>query len=207
MHRVGTSALTGLDNNPPESGAREIRLLTLLRLIVVLASGAPTMPDATAHEAHVHGQATLQISLAGDTLTLALHSPLDNLLGFETAPTSQAQRQAVAAMAARLRSSESFAMPSPEAACTAGPARLHAPVLGGTAGHDGATGAQAAGTETHGNLTAEHRFTCLRPQALREIRMTVFEAMPRLKRINAQIAGPSGQSAQRLTPRNPTARL
>ena len=56
-------------------------------------------------------------------------------------------------------------------------------------------------------MEAAYVFTCGRPEALREIEVRLFGELPRLKRIDVQIAGPRGQALQRLTPQNPLVRL
>ena len=58
------------------------------------------MSPAMAHEPgpHVHGVASLQVAVDGNTLTLNLESPLDNVLGFEHAPRSEKQKAAVRSM-------------------------------------------------------------------------------------------------------------
>ena len=162
---------------------------------------------ALAHQAHVHGQATIQVAIAGDKLAITLNTPLDNLLGFETAPANASQRRAVDAMAVRLRRSEAVVAPSAGAGCVAGPVRLNAPVLAGTPGHDAPSGNAPPANEEHANMEATYAFTCGRPEALREIEVRLFGELPRLKRIDVQIAGPRGQASQRLTPKNPLARL
>ncbi|MDX6765971.1 MAG: DUF2796 domain-containing protein [Candidatus Methylacidiphilales bacterium] len=162
---------------------------------------------ALAHQAHVHGHATIQVSIAGDKLSITLNTPLDNLLGFETAPANASQGRAVDAMAVRLRRSESVAAPSAGAGCVAGPVRLNAPVLAGTPGHDAPRGTTPPANEEHANMEAAYTFTCGRPEALREIEVRLFGELPRLKRIDVQVAGPRGQASQRLTPKNRIVRL
>lgn len=180
---------------------RHFATILLLPASLVAASGA------NAHEAHVHGQATVQVAIAGDKLTITLNTPLDNLLGFETAPANATQRRAVDVMAARMRRGEAVAAPSLGAGCVAGPVRLDAPVLAGTPGHDATSGEASPAGEAHANMEATYPFTCGRPEALREIEILLFGELPRLKRINVQIAGPRGQSLQRLTPKNRNIRL
>ena len=53
-------------------------------------------PLAQAHDnkAHVHGSAVLQVVMDGETVELALQSPLDNLVGFEHAPRTESQKKA-----------------------------------------------------------------------------------------------------------------
>ena len=69
-------------------------------IFISLAWAAVTGGSAMAHEpgAHVHGVATLQVTQDQDTLSIDLDSPLDNLLGFEHAPRTDKQKQAVQQM-------------------------------------------------------------------------------------------------------------
>lgn len=175
-------------------------------LLVALGT-QPVAPEALAHQAHVHGLATIQVAVAGDKLAITLNTPLDNLLGFESAPANASQRRAVDAMVARLRRSETVAVPSAGAGCVAGPVRLNAPVLAGTSGHDTPSGNAPPANEEHANMEAAYVFTCARPEALREIEVRLFGELPRLKRIDVQIAGPRGQASQRLTTKNRLVRL
>ena len=93
-------------------------------------------------------------------------------------------------------------LPAAEAHCKPNSVRLHAPVSAGAAAHDASLPpAGAANTIEHGNMTAIHVFDCAKPQALRVIEVKLFEGFPRLLRVSAQLAGPRGQSQQRLTPR------
>ncbi len=164
--------------------------------LILVAIGAPS---AAAHQAHVHGQATVQVSLEATKLAVSVDSALDNLLGFERAPRNDAQRRLVEALAARLRKSETVVLPAAEGACQSAGVHLHAPVLAGTPAHDAASPATAPDPGDHGNMTATYTFVCAKPQDLRAIEFKLFEGFPRLQRVNAQVAGPRGQSAQRLT--------
>src|SRR5437879_845104 len=76
------------------------RIISVWLGVLALMSGL-----AFAHEqhAHVHGIASLQLAVDGNTLTLDLSSPLDNLLGFEHVPRTDKQKAAVHNMAERLR--------------------------------------------------------------------------------------------------------
>lgn len=52
-------------------------------------------PATWAADAHVHGHARIDIALEGNELEIALNSPMDNLVGFEHAPTTDAQKHAI----------------------------------------------------------------------------------------------------------------
>jgi len=63
--------------------------------------------------AHVHGAARLQVAVDGNTLNLQLETPLASLVGFEHAPRTNQQKQALQAMAERLRQAGEIFTPTP----------------------------------------------------------------------------------------------
>ena len=144
------------------------------------------------HRAHQHGVAELQVAVDGPSLVVRLDSPLDNLLGFERAPRSDQERAAAEQLLARLKAGERVVTPTAAAGCTLASVEVVAPVLQGGAGGDG-----------HADLTAEWRFQCREPARLSGLRVELFAEHPRLKRLDATVAGPRGQKVQRLTARMP----
>lgn len=160
--------------------------------------GSPVM----AHQqgAHVHGLATLQVMQDGNTIAIHLDSPLDNLVGFEHAPRSDKQKQAVQTMTDKLRQPEALFALTPAAQCKPGPVQLHAPVLdlGATEKNRQAKPAEQGG---HAGLQADMVFTCSNPAALKQMEVKLFEIFPGLRRLDVQIVGVRGQSAAQLTPR------
>ncbi|MFC5770450.1 DUF2796 domain-containing protein [Thauera sinica] len=154
---------------------------------IALALASP----AWAAPAHVHGEARLEIAVDGNTLAIHLETPLDGLLGFERAPRSPAERQAVTAMRTTLEQPDRLFRIVPEAGCEAQAPQLESPIFEGSAG-DG-----------HLDLDADYRWQCARPSALRGIDTTLFAEFPRLKRIEVEFVGPAGQRSGRLTPARP----
>ena len=151
-----------------------------------------TLPAVAAEPApHVHGVASLQVAIDGNTLTLTLESPLDNLLGFEHTARSEQERTAVRAMRERLEQAESVFVPSPAAHCQAVSVKLESPVL--QPERQTANGA-------HADLDGEFVFRCRNPGQLRELEVTIFRSFPNLRRLDVQIASPRGQSAARPSP-------
>lgn len=89
-------------------------------------------PAWSAGKAHEHGALKLDVAIEGNKLTIAMEAPLDNLLGFERAPRTDAERKAAAEVLARLRSPiQGKALFSADAAaqCTLSKADVQAPVL------------------------------------------------------------------------------
>ncbi len=154
-----------------------------------------TVAIAHAAPAHVHGEARLEISIDGEQLVIGLESPLDSLLGFEHAPRNAAERQAVQAMAAKLKQADRIFVPSAAAQCVSTGIELESPVLGGKSESGG-----------HNDLDARYTWRCAKPAALREVATGLFAAFPRLRRIAVEFAGPQGQRGGRLDAGNPNFR-
>jgi hypothetical protein len=165
---------------------------------VVLAGGAGAGP------AHEHGVARLDVAVDPGRVVLALDTPLDNLLGFEHAPRTDAEREKAAAMVARLRAADQLFRIDAAAGCTLARVVLDAPALG--LGRGAAPGAaQVADKEGHADLEAQFEFTCKAGARAGFLEQGLFEAFAPLKRLELQVATPRGQ--MKATLRRPQSRL
>lgn len=148
--------------------------------------------------AHEHGKVEIDAALDGAQLTLTLRSPLDNLLGFEHVPRTDAQKQAAAKLVERLRGDATLIAPDPAAGCERqGEPQLKSAVLG-------LGGAQEAG-DGHDDLEASYAFVCREPGKLGHIELGLVKAYAGMKRVEVQIAGAKGQAKQVL--RRPAQRI
>lgn len=159
-----------------------------------LALAACALLTALPAYAHVHGQASLAVAVDGPTLTLMLDAPADSLLGFEHPPRTAREREAAAQVRRSLDAAAALFRPAPAAGCTPVQARIRSPLF------DAAPAAGATG-DGHADIEAEYTFRCRTPARLRALRVDLFDAFPRLKRLQVEVAAPSGQTAARLTPR------
>ncbi len=190
-----------------------------------LAMAAIVYPVVSIHahssRAHVHGEATLTVAIDGQTVTLDFDSPLDNLVGFEHAPRTDKQKQAMADMAARLGEAGKLFVLDAAAGCEAAGIKLTPaamPAVSSGAGSASAPAASAKGEgdkaahkAAHKDQEAQFTFRCKDAAKLRTIEVKLFEAFPRVKRIKASVAGVTGatagkQSAMTLTPAKATLR-
>ena len=146
---------------------------------------------------HQHGRAELDVAIEGPTLTLEFRSPLDNLLGFEHAPRTAAQKSAADALLRGLRSNDAVLVPAAAARCERTSVTVEAPVL--TAAPARKTGAGPA-AEAHADLEVRYVFHCARPDLLSSVEVKLFERYRGLRRIEAHIVGPRGQSSVVLSP-------
>ncbi len=150
--------------------------------------------NSHAHEAHVHGSATLLLAQDGSRLTLEFDSPLDNLLGFEHVPRSDKQKQAARALLDLMQKPDSLLKLNAEADCQLSVAKVVAPVL--QAGTSASTG-----KDEHANLHAEYEYSCVKVAALKSLQLGLFDSFPALHKVDAQMAGARGQVAATLTPK------
>ncbi len=179
---------------------------------LIILSGL-TGVSAYAGEKHVHGHAVLQVAVDGNRLQLNFRSPLDNLIGFEHAPRTDKQKDAVRRMAEQLNKSGQHFVPTAEARCTPGAVKLASPVidsalLGPAAPRPAADKppAKAArdnkGQKGHAEIEAEIEFRCEHPEKLTRLEVNLFDAFRGVKRIDVQVVGARKQAAARLTPKS-----
>jgi len=169
---------------------------------------------------HVHGVATLEIAVDGG-VQVNLNSPLDNLLGFERSPRNEKERQAARIMALKLRQADNLFIFTPAAQCGLESVGLESPLLppgllmppsgdsdGKSIHNKGeaskisspAPSVPTTSSDGHAELEAVWNFKCGAPQALRGLDVRLFEAFPGLRRLDAAIAAPNGQSSAKLSP-------
>jgi hypothetical protein len=156
-------------------------------LLLAAACAAP----AWAGTAHEHGVAKLDIAVEPGKVEIGLESPLDNLLGFERAPRTDAERRAAQALVARLRAGEALFRIDPAAQCRLANVSLRSAPL-----RLGSADAKAA-ADDHGDLDASYGFAC-KGGAPGRIDVGLFEAFPRMTRVEVQLVTPKGQSRRTL---------
>ena len=140
-----------------------------------------------AGKAHEHGAVKLDLAVDGQRIMLQMESPLDNLLGFERAPRSDAERKSVDAMVSRLKAAETLFKPDPAAQCSLGTVSLQSPTLKlGSPDPD-------AKDDGHADLDATFEFNCKDATQAAFVDVALFDAFPRMKRIQVQAATAKGQ--------------
>jgi hypothetical protein len=166
-----------------------------VRMHVVILAPLLTIAPALAGDAsgqqpraHQHGAARLQVGLAGPALEVAFEGPADNILGFEHAPRTEAQKTAVARAEQRLKQAAELFTTPPAADCRPQPARVEMKLPA------------AGSSETHSEVEAEWRWVCANSAALAYLDVELFKAFPRLKELRAQVVTGRGQATAVLRP-------
>lgn len=78
-----------------------------------IALAAPALAEGHGHDAHVHGEGSLNLVQEGNAVLIELEVPAANIVGFEHDPRTDAQNAAVAEAVATLRNGSGlFAFPA-----------------------------------------------------------------------------------------------
>jgi hypothetical protein len=142
------------------------------------------------HHAHVHGVAKLEVAVEGGNLSLRLESPLEGLLGFEHAPRNDQERATVAEMRRKLADAGKLFAPTTAAQCTLKSVQVEVPMLDAK---------QATANAEHADLDADFLFNCAQPAKLTGLDVRLFQAFPKMRRVEAQVVTVKGQKAMRLS--------
>jgi hypothetical protein len=181
--------------------------VALLGLAALAGVAGFTLDVAAQEPAHEHGVVHLDVAVEGKGYTVDLESPLDNFLGFEHAPRDEREKQAVRAMAARLRAADNVFAANRAAGCKTLSVSLQsavlAPALLGEAVQPRPPKDPPHGEEAHAghaDLDGAFEFACAHPDALRTIDVALFDRFERIHRIEVQLVTPKGQGKRTLTP-------
>jgi hypothetical protein len=153
--------------------------------------------------AHEHGVGRLNAALDGQTLELELESPAMNLVGFEHAATTDADKAKVAAVRAQLEKPlVLFNLPK-AAGCVVATQELESPLFGDKPDADDDHDEDAKDGEhhhDHSEIHAHYQFSCSAPGALKTLDLVnIFNTFPATQKIQVQLISPSGQQGVEVT--------
>ncbi len=177
-------------------------LLLPVLLPVLLRRGALVLclvvPSVAGSAPHDHGTARLDIAVEAGKLTLQLQSPLDNLLGFERAPRTDAERRRADAAVASLKAAATLFKIDPAAGCAPSAISLNSTALKlGPPDPNEPPG--------HADIDASFEFNCADVSKAGYVDVALFDAFIRLQRIEVQVATAKGQFKRSL--KRPAARV
>ncbi|MBH3386517.1 DUF2796 domain-containing protein [Pseudomonas juntendi] len=175
----------------------------LLPLAVAHAHEDPDHDHDHAHGtlgAHEHGVAKLNVVLDGNTLELELDSPAMNLVGFEHAASSDADKAKVAAVRQQLEQPLKLFGLASAAGCKEDQQALESPLFGDAAKADD-DGDEHEKGHMHSDINAHYQLTCASPEKLTQLDLApLYKAFPATQKINVQLIGPNGQKGVETSP-------
>lgn len=190
---------------------------TLLALSLTLLcpfSHAATAEKPHAHGSlapHEHGTARLDIAVEGKTLALDLDSPAMNLVGFEHAPSTDADRAVITKAREQLgQPLQLFNLPA-AAGCSVTRMDLQSPLFGNAApepaDHDHDTDDHdhdedgGTGHHEHSDVDGHFQFQCEHPEALEGLDLSqFFKTFPATHKVLVQGVTANGQVGHEATP-------
>ncbi|ROL67109.1 zinc-binding protein [Pseudomonas chlororaphis] len=200
---------------------RLLLALPFALLPLAIAQAAETHDHEHEHGslgAHEHGVARLNAALDGKNLELELESPAMNLVGFEHAASTDADKAKVAAARVQLEQPLAlFSLPK-GAGCVVAKQELESPLFGDKPDADDHDhdddddhDEDADGHEhhhEHSEIHAHYQFTCATPAALKNLDLgQVFKTFPATQKIQVQLIGPSGQQGVEATAQSATVKF
>ncbi|MEK1835837.1 MAG: DUF2796 domain-containing protein [Pseudomonas sp.] len=154
--------------------------------------------------AHEHGVGRLNAALDGQTLELELESPAMNLVGFEHAATTDADKAKVTAVRTQLEKPlVLFNLPK-AAGCVVATQELESPLFGDKPDadddHDEADKDGHEHHHDHSEIHAHYQLSCSAPGALKTLDLAnIFNTFPATQKIQVQLISPSGQQGVEVT--------
>jgi len=152
-------------------------------------------------DAHEHGAAQLNVVLDGKMLHLQLDSPAMNLVGFEHAAKSDADKAKVAAARSQLEQPQAlFGVNAGD--CNISKQELESPLF---AEHKHEEHHEHDHGSEHSDIHAHYSLDCQKPEELKQLDLgELFKRFPATEKIQVQLIGPNGQQGLELTPAQPT---
>ena len=180
-----------------------MKQLSLL-LIIFLYGVLKTLAQGSL-EAHVHGKASLNLVLDGQSLFIEFESPAYNLVGFEHEPKDQIQQKEVQDTLSLLSRPRKVFGFSAQAGCLVESVSVTTTMAGvgkNTVGyeeehheeehHDHSDG-DSTNKESHSEFKANYLMTCSEPEKLRTIEFKLLKEFLGLKSVQVQWINGEGQ--------------
>lgn len=146
------------------------------------------------HEAHEHGHASLNIAIEEASLLLEFKAPAADIVGFEHAPQTAAEKQQLDAALATLHQADNVVDLGKNAGCQLQQVKVQ---------HHLDDKASTA----HGDIEASYVYSCQSPTELNAITLTLFKHFASLQDIDYQVMTQNHQGAGELSPEHPQLEL
>ena len=189
------------------------------RVLVTILLSALAQPLAAEQprrqlDAHAHGEGRLAIAIEGGRVEMELEAPASDILGFEHAPKTAAQRKALADAKRRLQTLAGLLVLPAAAGCKLATAKVE--VIGAAAGgkahahdhgHDHGKDKKAetaSSHDAHSEFKATYALACGATDKLGSIAFDYFKTFPRATKLDVTVIGPKGQSSFAVTRQKPT---
>lgn len=182
--------------------------VAVVALFALTTAGAAIAGEHRHLGPHQHGRGTFTIAVDGTRLQLELDAPGHDIIGFEHAATSDADKRKLAE-AGKVMSDPLKLFVVPESAgCKVVSAKAgledeheHDEAAAKEAGHD-EHGEEHEGHH-HSDFSASYELECAKPENIDGMTFKYFDAFPGAQELDVKIATPKGQTQQLVTRAKP----
>ncbi|MBD8512598.1 DUF2796 domain-containing protein [Photobacterium sp. CAU 1568] len=168
----------------------------------------------TQHDAHVHGQVELNIAQDGNDLLLEITAPASDVLGFEHAPHTEAEQQALSTALQQLKQPASLFVLPAEARCSLQDSHITHTLPSHSddehEGHDEHEHEHEHEHEDHhghAEFSVQSVYRCEQIQELGQLTLNWFSHFPATENIQVQAISDKGQKATTLNAAQPVFRF
>lgn len=175
-------------------------------VVAGLLADGPSSAAERGHGPHQHGIGQLSLAVEGNAVEIEITAPGADIVGFEHAAETEADRAALIAAATRLKDAMALFRFPPKADCRLEEAEVHSALLDAGHGHEkGHVHEKGHGhkAEAHAEFRAHYHFHCTDPAALSYIDLGYFATFPAARELEARTITAKGQGAQELTADRP----
>ncbi len=159
--------------------------------------------------AHEHGSGKLNVAIEGKTVSIELEVPAYNIVGFEHAAETKAQKAALKDAMKKLAAPTKLFVVNAEAGCKRTASKIETVGAigdddhhGHSHGHDHGNKKKASGDaeETHSEFRATYTLTCAAPDKIEAITFGFFDTFKRSEELDVSVIGAKGQRTFEATP-------
>jgi Protein of unknown function (DUF2796) len=159
---------------------------------IVFSSVAIASSESHTHEnkhgkSHSHGVGNLDIAVQGNSIKVTFELPMESTVGFEHAPKTAAQKEAIVQLQATLNK-EALLTFTDAAKCQQTSIKASSPLFEGIQNKPDKTA-----SSVHSDVSVDIEFSCANTKLLDRTDLRIFKQFTRLKTIRIQFAGPNGQ--------------
>lgn len=181
-----------------------IRSILLLAVLAATSTSAQQRHDDHDHErdhgeefeqhrVHEHGKVTFNVALDGQQLVVELDAPAANVIGFEHAPRTDAEKDRVRDQASWLQSGKALVSFPAAAACRFREMRLDAPSW-----QQG---------DTHADYEVRLTYRCDQPQRLDWLQLSLLAGLQGVHEARVNLVTPARQASDTITSAHTRVRL
>ncbi len=169
--------------------------------------------DHRDHGAHEHGVAVLTVAWSGNEMAMDLETPAFNILGFEYAPSTTAEKELLDESLALLQEGTLFQILSPDAKCTVTDAVVNTALDEDSHEHDEEHGEhdnehEDEEGETHSDIDISYNLICENSNDIEALDASeLFAQFPNFEELQVQWLSDTQQSAKTLNPSDPVVLL